>query len=131
MWTIQVILQNIVNEKRKCMMKLKKHIVMIILMGIIVGCSSAPFTISAAQPNSDAVVSETTNVATTAAFYPCYFGSDNDEYSSRVWGSLAAAQAYYGYDYIYSSCNVTYNGRYYNYCYAFSESGHCFFRVAR
>ncbi len=110
---------------------MKKRILSIILMWIIVGCSSATITFHAAQSSSDFVISETTNVATASAFYPCFFGSDNNEFSKRVWESLAAAKAYYGYDFVYSPCNVTYGGRYYNYCYAFSEGGYCFFRVSR
>lgn len=50
-------------------------------------------------------------------------------YSNRTFDSLASAQIYYGYDWTYSSCYVTYGGRSFNCCYAFSDGTMCFFNV--
>ena len=113
------------------MINLKKKIVITILAGIIVFCGSATVTTSAAPINADVVGVEPTCVARVAAFREYYLGCNDNVYSQQVWGSLAAAQAYYGRDFTYRACNVTYGGTNYNYCYAFSDGSYCFFRVAR
>ena len=64
-------------------------------------------------------------------FSQCFYDGAGNMYAECVWGSFAAAQAYYGYDLTYSRCNVYYAGKNYNYCYSFSDTTYCYFRVRK
>ena len=58
----------------------------------VVSCGFATITFEVSQTNANLIVSESSNMARTFAFEPCYYGRD----------------------FIYSSCNVRYGGVNYN-----------------